>query len=74
MRVRASWRASSSRARRPVHADEDLLGDEQAVAQHLVLGQVEGAVEHGVERLDEVVVLAGDPLELLEVGLAAPRP
>ena len=69
MRARASWRASSSRADVAVHADQHLLGDEQPVAQDLLLGEVEHRVEHRDERLGEVVVLLGDPLELLELGL-----
>ena len=66
---RASCRASSSRARRAVQADQRLLGDEHAVAQHLELGQVERGVEHRLQRLGEVLVLGDDAVELLAVGL-----
>ena len=60
--------------RRAVHADQRLLGDEHAVALHLVLRQVERGVEHGLQRLGEVVVLGDDAVELLAVGLPRPRP
>ena len=70
---RASWRASSSRARRAVQAGERLLGDQHAVAQDLVIGQLERGVEHGLQRLREVLVLGDDALELLAVGLDGQR-
>ena len=69
MRSRASWRASSSRADVPMHADQHLLGDQQAIAQDLPLGEVERRLQHGGERLREVLVLAGDALEPLHLGL-----
>ena len=53
---------------RPMHADEHLLGDQQAVAQDLALGEVERRLQHGGERLREVLVLAGDALEPLHLG------
>ncbi len=53
---------------RPVHPDQHLLGHEQTVAQELVLRQVEGRLEHRVERLGEVLVPAGDAVELLHLG------
>ena len=59
---------------RAVHADEHLLGDQQAVAQDLALGEVERRRQHRDERVRELLVLAGDALEPLDLGLAAPRP
>jgi hypothetical protein len=50
-----------------VQADQGLLGDEHPVAQHLVLGQVERGIKHGLQRLGEVFVLGNDAVELLAV-------
>ena len=52
-----------------MHSDEHLLGHEQAVAQDLVLGELEHRVEHRNQAFGEVVVLLRDPLELLELVL-----
>ena len=52
-----------------MQADERLLGDEDPVAQDLVLGQVERGVQDGGQRLAEVLVLGEDPVELVTVGL-----
>jgi hypothetical protein len=55
-----------------VQADQGLLGHEHPVAQHLVLGQVERRIEHGLQRLGEVLVLGDDPVELLAVRRQGP--
>ena len=43
-----------------LHAHEVLLGHEDAVALDLELGQVEGAVQDGRERVAEILVLGDD--------------
>ena len=49
--ARASQRrASSSRGERPGHAHQSLFGDENAVAQHVLLAQVVRAAEHREQR------------------------
>ena len=52
-----------------MQAGERLLGDEHAVAQHLVLREVERRVEDGDEGVLEVVVLAHHARELLRIRL-----
>ena len=65
-RQRAGARAGRLLARqRALHADAPELGDHDAVAEDLLLGEVERVDEHGDERLGPVVVLGSDPLEAL---------
>ena len=59
-RARAARRASSSRGDDSANGEKALLGDENAVAHDLVLGQVEAVVQHGRERLERVRRLRGD--------------
>ena len=56
-----------------MQAGERLLGDEHPVAHDLVVGQLERGVEHGLQRLREVLVLGDDAIELLAVGLDGER-
>jgi hypothetical protein len=52
-----------------VNAHQHLLGNEQAIAQDVLLGEVKHRVEHRDQTVGEVVVLLRDPLELLELVL-----
>ena len=56
-----------------MQAGERLLGHEHPVAQDLVIGQLEGGVQHGLQRIHEVLVLGHRGLELLAVGLDGER-
>ena len=56
-----------------MQAGQRLLGDEHPVAHDLVVGQLERGVEHGPQRLREILVLGDDALELLAVGLDGQR-
>ena len=55
--------------RRAGHGDQALLGDEHAVAQDLVLGEIEQPVEQALERRTEILSLRRQPLEPLQLGL-----
>jgi hypothetical protein len=56
-----------------VQADERLLGDEHAVALDLELGEIEGRLDHRLERCGELLVLGGHAVELLAVRLHGER-
>ena len=56
-----------------MQAGERLLGHQHAVALDLVVGQLEGGVEHGVQRIHEILVLRGHTVELLAVGMDGER-
>src|SRR4051794_22831552 len=54
--------------RRAMEAGERLLGDQDAIAQDVVVAQREGGIEHRLEPLGEVIVLGGRVVELRAVG------